>query len=206
MKLSAVVVAAGMSKRMGPSNKMLLPFANRTVIETTLRNLLKTTIDEIVVVTGQDSQQVIATVEQLDQRIITVENKQYHTGLTSSIQAGVHSVSNEVDGYMICLGDMPLITSFVYQELADFSIQMIKVDPKSICVLTYNGKRGNPIVFSSDFREPILNHQAPEGCKEIVLENKSHVKILEVSQREILIDMDTPEDYQQLLSIATNNK
>ena len=123
--------------------------------------------------------------------------------MTNSIQAGVGVASDKSSGYMICLADQPLMKAADYNEIIERFEVLVKHDPKSIVVPFYNGKKGNPVIFSAIHRDDILNHKEMEGCKEIVQLNKEHVYQVEMSHDHILQDVDTPEDYDRLLSVTS---
>src|SRR4051812_30983807 len=105
--VTAIVLAAGLSKRMGSINKLLLQYKGKTIIETTLINILASKIDEVIVVTGHEEEKVQAAIQHLPVTII--HNSDYAKGMTTSIQIGIKHAKES--GYMICLGDMFKITS-----------------------------------------------------------------------------------------------
>jgi molybdenum cofactor cytidylyltransferase len=193
--LSAIVLAAGSSKRMGNKNKLLLPYRNSIVIVATIENILAAGIEEVIVVTGFESEKIKASIQHLPIKI--TYNKDHATGMTSSIQCGVHKASGE--GFMICLADMVLITSAEYALLKnDFEVQY-QQNSKCICIPRYNKEKGNPVIFSSYYRQAILQHQDPEGCKEIVQSNKETIHWIDMTDDHVLQDMDHLEDYEKLV-------
>jgi len=115
--LTVIVLAAGMSRRMGPKNKLLLPFQGKTMLETTLDQLRELQDAEIVVVLGHEAVQIQPLLENLEVKVVL--NPDYTCGMTSSIQAGVRAAAERSDGFMICLSDMPLIQTVSYRQLAD---------------------------------------------------------------------------------------
>src|SRR6516164_9618091 len=108
--IASIVLAAGTSSRMESGNKMLLPLNNKTVLETTLDNILADGPGEVIVVLGKDADKIMTRIDRLPVRI--VYNPDYKKGLTTSIQKGVSVATAK--GYMICLGDMVLITAPEY--------------------------------------------------------------------------------------------
>jgi len=189
--LSIIVLAAGSSTRMGARNKMLLPLGDRTVIESTLFQILGARQAECIVVTGRDTERLQQLLGNLP--VILVNNPDYEKGMTGSIQQGV-KIAKGI-GYMICLGDMPLISSEEYFRIHESFEESVQSDPKSICIPEFQGKTGNPVTFSSYYKNVILQHKEPEGCKEIVQSNIDHVYRITMTHDHILQDMDTPADY-----------
>ncbi|MEO1624071.1 MAG: nucleotidyltransferase family protein [Bacteroidota bacterium] len=190
--ISAIVLAAGMSRRMGADNKLLLPLDGKPILLHTLDRLQAAQPDEIVLVTGFESQKVEAITAERSVRI--VHNPSYETGMTSSIQVGLHALAPTVQAWMICLSDQPFLPSFVYSQLMDAFRE--KGTLRSIVAPLYNGKRGNPILFGSSYREAILKHDQPNGCKEIVKANSHQLIGLPFDSSVLSQDIDTPNDYR----------
>ena len=194
-KVSAIILAAGTSSRMGETNKLFLDFQGKAIIQRVIENVLDSSADEVVVVGSKLS---ITQLTAFNYKAIRlVENKDYRLGMTSSIQQGVVASNSNTEGFMICLGDQPTIESRIYSLLID-TFEISHENKKSIMVPTHNRKQGNPIVFSSHYKQEIMTHEAPEGCKEILQRNHSFVKRIDVKSSSILRDVDTKEDYESL--------
>ncbi len=233
-----ILLAAGLSRRMGEANKLLLPYGNKTILETTVENIIAANIGDIVVVIGHEPEKVRAVLEKYPD-ILIVENKNYAQGMTSSIQAGVKSamsceplavsqkflalsceplaVSQKLKAqssklkaispklkaqsstaFMICLSDMPLIQPNTYKLIADFFCDNLKCDEKTIAQPQFNNITGNPIIFSNFYKKEILEHTAPEGCRDIVQKHKAHLKKIEMPTDSILRDIDNQQEYNKL--------
>jgi molybdenum cofactor cytidylyltransferase len=213
--LDIILLAAGMSRRMGAQNKLLLPFKNSTILETTIHNIIDAGIGKMTIVLGHEADIVTPFLQQFMQNInnpnpLIVNNLNYEKGMTTSIQMGVHASNlpffsdlntrGTEGGYMICLSDMPLISPEEYSYLAhQFSIYL-KKDKKAIVQPIYQGERGNPTIFSKIYKEDILNLTYPEGCKPIVQAYKEHLYLVEMPTPSVLRDADTPEAYQELIA------
>ena len=191
--MSAIVLAAGLSTRMGEVNKLLLPFRDKTVIVSVVDNIINSGVEEVIVVTGYDAEKVQNLLKHLDTKIIYNEN--FKKGMTSSIQKGVSIAKG--DSYMICLGDMPFITNEEYLHIKTSFENHTQSNEACICVATYNNKKGNPVIFSSFYKNEILKQSNPEGCKGIILSNKQNVYYVEMNNANILRDIDTRDDYNQ---------
>ena len=192
--VSAIVLAAGLSERMGKDNKLLLPFNGKTVIATVVENILNAGLEEIIVVTGHEEEKLRMALE--DMTVLFAPNPRYQTGMTSSIQEGIRKAQGK--GYMICLSDMVLITADEYALLKNSFEKQLYIDDKCICLPVYKDVKGNPVIFSSWYKPAILKHEAKEGCKEIVNSNKKNNFLVAMSTPHILKDIDYPEDYEVL--------
>ncbi|WP_268125140.1 nucleotidyltransferase family protein [Roseivirga pacifica] len=193
MQIGAVLVAAGLSSRMQGKNKMLLPFGEKTVIEATYQQLAKAGLTKVVVVAGAYFNEIKESLE-LREGDCIIENVRYEEGLTTSIQAGLKELV-QMDAVMICLGDMPLLKTNDYQ----FLIESFAKADKTIQVPFYNKQKGNPVIFAQKHFDEILNHTEMNGCSGIVKQNKAAVQQLSVSTDRFILDIDTPEEYQNLL-------
>ena len=192
--LSAIVLAAGLSKRMVNINKLLLPYNNKTIIEITLENILASGIDEVIVVTGYEAEKAKAAIQHLPVSIFY--NSDYEIGMTTSIQFGIeHAKEN---GYMICLADMFMITSEEYSLLRKIYEENFLSNLKYIYVPRYNNEKGNPVIFSPYYKDAILKHKEMEGCKAIVQSNKENIFWVDMPTNHVLQDMDYYEDYEKL--------
>lgn len=191
--ISAIVLAAGKSARMGKIDKMLLPYKASTVIGTVVNELGKSLVDEIIVVENRDAK--IAA--HLDNKAIVkyVTNNDADQGLTSSIQCGIKTASNNSTGYLVCLGDMPLLTNNDYNLLIN---KLLNIKNKAILIPKHNNKRGNPVLFSHHFKEEILLLEEINGCKPVVIANQDFVIEVHFSNNNCHLDIDTMEDYKKL--------
>jgi len=191
--ISAIVLAAGKSTRMGANNKMLLPFRGSTVIETTVNALIESEVDEIIVVENQDG----AIANHLDKnlKVKVICNMDADQGLTTSIQCGVEVASNDTSAFLICLGDMPLLSFNDYNRLIN---KLIDYKQKVILLPFSDGKRGNPVLFSHHFKENILQLEEKNGCKPIILNNQNYLLEVPFSNNHCYADIDTMEDYNRI--------
>ncbi|MEZ4829879.1 MAG: nucleotidyltransferase family protein [Bacteroidia bacterium] len=194
--ISCIVLAAGLSRRMGEENKLLLPFRGQALISRILGEVVDAGVGEVIAVTGFEPQKVRAAAQ--NSQVRWVHNQDYINGMTTSIQAGVAASSTETEGFMICLGDQPLITASEYRDIATMFSEQKKNRERYIQVPVFEGKRGNPVIFSSTFREEILAHSEMEGCREIILSNQPFVHYFTFPNSHIISDIDTPDDYKRL--------
>ena len=201
--LSAILLAAGSSRRMGAhNNKLLLPWHERTIVASTAANLLAAGLKEVIVVTGYEAPKIIDALKCLPLQF--THNPAFDDGMTSSIQTGVREAHG--DGYMICLADMVLISPAEYAQLASAWEQQYLLDPYCIGIPEYRGEKGNPVIFPAALRVSILSHPEKEGCRELVRHNQSHQLHIDMPYDHILRDIDRPEDYALLNAVTKHPK
>ncbi len=194
MKINAILLAAGLSKRLKGPNKLLMVHKGKTVVSNTYAALRQSDISEIVIVTGRDSG-LVKTSLPLRSNDQFVHNKDFKEGMTSSIQTGLDA-SGDCDGLMICLGDMPWLQTEDY----DLLIKEFKGYRRQDVILVpwYNESRANPVIFGKQFFDQIRDHKAPNGCAQIVRDNVEKVMNLNVQSERFIKDIDTLEDLELL--------
>jgi molybdenum cofactor cytidylyltransferase len=191
--LTAIVLAAGSSRRMG-RNKLLLPYRGKPLLAYVVGNILTAKVGPVIVVTGHEADLIKESLKGLPAKL--VHNPRYGTGMTGSIQTGVAAAGGE--GYMICLSDMALIAPEEYTLLKNAFEKQYRKDQACIIQPTYDNQAGNPVTFSSAWRQAILEHTDPEGCKNIVRSHPDNIYTVEMLSSSVLQDLDWPEDYDQL--------
>lgn len=190
-KVSAIVLAAGLSRRMGKDNKMGLLFQGKPIVHHVIDQLKDSEAFELIIVTSEVSMGLFP-----ERKVVL--NEYYENGMTSSIQVGLQATSSETEGYMICLGDQPLIKTAYYNQIIKGFEENLRRDPNAIVIPSFEGQKGNPVIFSTSYHKAILSHPEPEGCKGIIQQNGTHVYRVELDSNSILRDIDTPSDYEQI--------
>jgi len=185
-KIDTIILAAGLSSRMG-AFKPLLPFGKSTLIETVVDTALGLS-EQIIVVVGLRAQDII-NLKRWDKRVVFAENRNYKKGMFSSVKVGAAKV--QTDRFFIALGDQPQIPVAVYRQLLAAELTDV-VQP------AFNGKHGHPLLLSENVRQAILtaNENDPAVNLRRVIE-PFQKRIVEVNVPEILIDLDTPEEYNR---------
>ncbi|MEQ8715837.1 MAG: nucleotidyltransferase family protein [Cyclobacteriaceae bacterium] len=201
-RVSAIVLAAGLSSRMQGRQKLFLPYRNNTILEQVVTELLDSKASEVIIVSSPLTHDQIKAMsfacQPAGKGITLVTNPDHKLGMTTTIQKGVEAASPATDGFMICLGDMPRIITMEYDKLLDRFSEKHRENPKSILLPFYQGQKGNPVIFSSFYREAILTHTDMEGCRGIVQANSAHLTKVEMQNDHVLVDVDTPGDYERL--------
>lgn len=197
--ISAIILAAGESKRMGEQNKLLLPFRSQTLIESIVDTVLSSDVGEVIVVLGHEAVRVREVCR--ERPVKFVQNDNYQEGMTTSIHTGVQAANAEADGFMICLSDLPLIEPHELNHLLHAFEEAVRTKNKYIAIPVFEGQRGNPVIFSVIYKNNILAHKGLMGCKGIIKQNPAQVLEVEMATEHVLRDIDTPEDYKKLCKI-----
>jgi molybdenum cofactor cytidylyltransferase len=193
-KVSAVVLAAGLSARMDGSAKMLLDVGGMPMIRRTVQNVLAFAPTETVIVTGHRAEDVANALADLPTPCIF--NRDFAQGQPTSVAAGVRALTQACDAVMIMLGDQPLVTADHIARLASF---YARLDHESILVPFYEGKRGNPILFASRHIPAVIGGGLNIGCRKLIETRASDVYRAEMESDVYALDCDTPKDYARLL-------
>jgi molybdenum cofactor cytidylyltransferase len=192
--IAAIVIAAGESKRMGRT-KQLLSWQGKALLQHALDSLLGSEVDEVILVLGCEAKRILEKVD--TQKIKVVINPDYRKGMITSIQQGLKALERGVEAFFIVLGDQPGISSQIYNRLI---CEFRRVYPsKRIFLPTYQEKRGHPALFSIDYLEEGSGLKGDVGFRQIILDHPNDVLLIEMDARAVLEDIDTPEDYENLL-------
>ncbi len=192
MRVTGAILAAGMSTRMG-QNKLLMPFQGITVIERVLHSALATSLDEILVITGHERERVEGIIENIsDTRLRSVFNANFARGRAESIKAAVREVK-EADAILFLVGDKPIIsTALIEKTITEFREQK-----PNVCYVQTPHGRGHPIIFSRGLLPELLALEGDMVGDDLIAGHASNT--LEVGDDEIQWDIDTWDDYQQLM-------
>jgi len=203
--VSVVVLAAGMSTRMG-RNKLLLTFRDKPLVVHAVDTLLASKAGEIIVVLGHESQKVWDQLEDYagpvsnggQRRLVRlVKNPDYRDGLSTSVRTGVQAVSPEAEAIMIYLADQPLLEpADVDRIIAAFATA--KVNDKMIVVPFFKGERGNPVLLDASLRDSILGIVGDVGCKGVIKRYPEKVYAIEMENDHVVRDVDDAQAYERL--------
>jgi molybdenum cofactor cytidylyltransferase len=189
-QIGAVVLAAGLSTRMGRP-KMVLPWNGSTVIGKVVSTLLLAGVNEVVVVTGGSHNLVEHALAQ--KPIKCVFNPEYSNGeMLTSLKIGLSHMPINVEAALIVLGDQPAIEEQVVRNV----IGKYRSEKAQLIVPSYKMRRGHPWLVSRELWPQILEIFPPETLRDFIQVNAAHIHYLNVDTPSILQDLDTPEDYQ----------
>lgn len=184
--ISAIVLAAGTSSRMG-SPKPLLSVGGRPILEHVLATVRGSHVEDIVVVLGHEADQVREQVSLDGARAIV--NEAYAQGMSTSIRAGVQAADPRSDAFLIVLGDQPFVASSTLDALVDRR----NGSGAEILIPTYEGRRGNPVLLDRSLSEDVESITGDQGCRAIFGRHIRGILEVPVDDPGILVDLDTPD-------------
>ena len=197
-RIGAIVLAAGQSRRMGPQNKLLADVEGKPMVRHTVEAVSASQASHTVVVLGHESDAVRAAVADLGPEFSI--NPDYAAGLSTSLQAGIAALPEDVDGAIVCLADMPRVSPTVIDRMiAAFD----PLEGRAIVVPTRNGKRGNPVLFAKRFFDEISAVSGDVGARHLIGNHDDVVVEIEITDDSVLTDVDTPEALASLRESAS---
>ena len=193
--ISAILLAAGESRRMG-SAKALLHYQGQTFIARICNAFLTAGVDELIVVLGARADELRHALP-AHHKLRSVVNPRYSLGQLSSLMVGVGALSSESEATLVNLVDHPLIEVKTIQAL----MTSFRAAPLPILIASYQGKRGHPVLFSSQVYGEILAAPLDQGAKVVVRKDPTRVREIPLEDPGILADIDTPEDYARYVGL-----
>ncbi|WP_407155345.1 NTP transferase domain-containing protein [Bradyrhizobium sp. STM 3557] len=187
-KVAAIVLAAGRSTRMGGPNKLLAELEGKKLVRIVAEQALASKASEVIVVAGHQAELIEQALSGLDVRF--VRNPDFAGGLASSVKAGIAAVSKEADGAVVCLGDMPMVSSI----LLDHLIEAFAPDRGNLIVVPVaEGRRGNPVLWSRRFFEELMTLDGDIGARHLIAKHAEAVAEVPVEGDGAFLDIDTPQ-------------
>ena len=160
------MLAAGRSSRMGAANKLLTEVDGMPMVRRAVEAATASHARPVIVVTGNEQGKVQAALRGC--KATFVHNPRFAEGMSTSLQAGLAALPANVDGALVCLGDMPLVTAAALDRLiAAFN----PLEGRAICVPTWNGKRGNPVLWDRRFFAAMADLAGDVGAKHLIGEH-----------------------------------
>jgi molybdenum cofactor cytidylyltransferase len=183
MSISAIILAAGQSKRMG-QQKMLMPWGNTTVLGKVIETLQAAGIEDITLVANSATALQI-TIYKLP---ITLNN---NGEMLESIQLGLQAQKPTVEATLICLGDQPQVEEGSVRNVCNIFLE----NRSNIVVPSYQMRRGHPWLIARELWGEVLQMCAPESMRDFLNAHKDDIFYVELDTPSILLDLDTPSDY-----------
>lgn len=209
-KVIGLILAAGYSSRMG-AFKPLLTIGDMNAVERVSAALRSAGVSRIIGVTGYRRELLspVFTAEGIEEAY----NPDYDQGMFTSIQAGIRKASAGLsaddglfrtqepewpktpDGFFLMLVDCPLVPAEVLKQL----LKKHEENPEAFIVPCFRGKKGHPLFIPGQYAEEILAYEGEGGLKAITRRHEDRLIRLEVGMEEVVLDMDTPEGYEEIL-------
>lgn len=191
--VSAILLAAGESRRMGDVNKLTLPVRGVPLLRHMAGTLLGSDLHEVVVVTGHAQQTARKLLQGLP--VMVVNNVRYREGQMTSVHRGLEALQAHCTGVMVCLSDQPLL---LIEDLNRLIHTFLEQCPSRVLVPVFEGRRGNPIILADQHRDAIVAGERNLGCKRLIEKNPDLVSTLEMETDHVVFDLDTLSDYRRL--------
>jgi molybdenum cofactor cytidylyltransferase len=196
--LSAIILAAGDSARMGRP-KALLQWRGKPFIEHVCAAVRSSGVEDRVVVLGRASSEIIAAWTPVGEKVEV--NLKPENGQLSSLRVGLGRASEYSEAFLVCLADQPTVLPETYKKIIAFwtyhkdSI----IIPRTISPSDSKLKRGHPIIIPAAYRYLCFEAPPEKGLHWVTHHPSVKIADLEVADGEIIRDIDTPEDYGKLV-------
>jgi len=180
-----IITAAGMSTRQ-KQNKLLIRSCNETIIERTINNFLNLDLD-IFVIVGHQKELIVPILEhRFRNDIQIIENKNYKSGIASSLKEGIKAAGDNYDYFGFCNGDKPFIKVKSIESILKYLID----NQSEILIPKYQEQSGHPTFFSKDFMKDFDLISGDIGGREIINKYPNAVTYLPINDNGIILDMD----------------
>ena len=187
--ISAIVLAAGESRRMGKT-KLILDWQGKTILQHVLDTLRDSSLDEVVLVLGHEAERIRGRIQAPGVKIVI--NPDYREGMSTSLHRGILAADPDTQAFLVVLADQPGINPEIIRELIQNFRQAFP--GKNIVVPVFKGRRGHPVLFGGKYRG------------EILIDHPEDILTVEMDAEAVLVDIDTPEDYQTHLRSSASHK
>jgi len=195
--ISLVILAAGKSTRM-KENKLLLKLDGETLIERVVKTAKGSSADEVIVVLGHEAEKVREQLVKLDCKVVVNEN--YMRGQSESVKVGLAAVASSAEAVMILPADVALIDA----ESINSVIDEHRKSKSQIVIASHKHQSGHPILLDRAlFQEVSQIDESALGLKAVINRHRSEVKYVEVGTENVLIDIDTREEFDKYFRTLT---
>ena len=196
--ISTILLAAGQSLRMNGENKLTKEINGIPLIERTIKNILASAVDELIIVLGHEKN-LLKSIIGINKKIKFTYNKDFEKGMSSSIKVGLNEISKKSQAFFISLGDMPNINQNIYNKLIKsmngYNKKLKPIHKKEIIIPTFEGQEGNPVLFSKFMKNKIMSIEGDVGAKKIIELNRTKVLNVPFKNKGVILDFDTQEHF-----------
>lgn len=192
-KIVILILAAGQSMRMGADNKLLLEWNGLPIVRHVAMQALLSEASSVTIVTGY--QRFLIEDALSDLPVNFIHNASFEAGLASSVRQGLEYIDGRTSAVMVCLGDMPLIHSVELNQILNMYRSQ---QEEMICVPTFQGQQGNPIVIGRQWFGEIFSMQGDQGARKLIQAYPERVLWIDMPSDSVVFDIDTPSAFAQL--------
>lgn len=190
-KVTGVILAAGDSSRFG-QNKLLFDWHGIPLIKHVAIQAIGSMLHPVIIVTGFESAEIRREIVGLD--LTCVENPNWMKGQSESIKTALTFIANDSDGVCFLPGDQPFISREVINKL----INTFQTTTKSIIVPYINSIRANPVIFARETFSRLATITGDAGGRQLF--DCFSMEKVQLQDRNLLIDIDSMDDYREALS------
>jgi molybdenum cofactor cytidylyltransferase len=191
-KISALLLATGQSKRMGCSNKFLLPLGCKPAIRWCIDNLRAAGLTELVVVLGSSGAPIAELIADLP--VTLAWNNAQESEMADSLRIGLEKITPETTAVLIFPADYPLVSPATISRLLESHWKY----PDKIIIPALHGRKGQPVIFPRPFLAELAHLPT---LRDGLHQDPQRLKLVAVDDEAILLDMDTPEEYRHLQTV-----
>ncbi|MBA3379069.1 MAG: nucleotidyltransferase family protein [Chloroflexia bacterium] len=192
-----IVLAAGLSRRLGRS-KQLLDVGGKSLVRHVVERCLASRLDAVWVVVGHEAGAVRDALEGLEVSIVF--NPAFESGQASSLVAGLDAASGVADAIIVALGDQP----FIEPAVIDGLIGARRWNQAPIAMASYGDERGHPVLFAHELFAELHDITGDQGGREVIRRHREHLVLVPSSASSVPLDVDTEEAYALLLEQHAN--
>ncbi len=190
---AGVLLAAGASRRMGGTNKLLLPVGGRPMVRRPAEALVGAGLEPVIVVLGRDADAVAEALAGLPVR--QVRNPDPDEGMGGSLRRGCEALPAGADAVAVALGDLPGLRPEAVRRV----VEAFRRSPRGIAVPVHRGRRGHPVVLDlGRYRAELLALGGDRGARSLLRTHPHDVLEVPVDDPGVVADVDTPEEYRRL--------
>lgn len=191
-----LILAAGSSRRM-KKNKMLLPLNGKTIIEQTISRFLEAGQNDITVVAGYKKNQIVPVLKRAGVNIVVNEDFD-ETDMIESLKIGLKCMPPDTKGVLVTPGDIP----FIHPSIIEKVLETGKTGDFLAVIPSYQRKKGHPIFLGRRMISEILNYRGDKGLRGVIEKFESRIAYVEVNDKNMLLDINRLEDYEEAKSIT----
>ena len=192
--ISAILLGAGESKRMGV-DKLSLPWGRKTVLEHCFKALLRSNVEELVIVLSGRNKEVKNLFQ--GEKVRIVMNSHPEKGMSISIQRGLQAIHPYCQGILIALGDQPFLKTRTINAL----ILAFDHRKEGIIVPSFRGRWGHPVIFHRKYKKELLRLKGDVGGRSIIERHPEDVRLVPVKSIGVVKDVDTWQDYKNQVRV-----
>ena len=187
-RIAALILAAGQSRRMGEVNKLLIEIEGKPMVRRVAETVLASSASPVVAVLGHERDRVRAAFA--GTKVRCIYNPDFAGGISTSLKRGLATLPDDIDGVLVCLGDMPLLgTGEIERLITAFN----PTEGRAIIVPTRRGKRGNPVLWARRFFAEMQEIAGDVGARHLIGAYPELVVEIEMAGEGVVLDIDTPE-------------